>query len=151
MKPVIQTVYGESKGNCMSACIASLLELEIDEVPCFVRDYQNKWYEAMQEWLGKKGIMLLRICLPKEYNTGEDIRFDPLPDCLCMATGQSPRGKFGHTVVGRVDKGFNFEMLHDPHPQNAGIVGMPWRLEFFVPLNPVDIKKDFKGFSNGQQ
>ncbi len=136
MIPVIQTVFGKDKGNCYSACIASLLELEIDAVPCFVRDFRGKWYEEAQRWLGERGLMTLRIVMPKEIKTGEDIRFDPLPDSLCMATGKSPRGEFGHCVVGKIYLGFNFQMTHDPHPDGCGIIGMPTRIEFILPRDP---------------
>lgn len=131
MIPVIQTVYGKGRGNCYSACFASLLEIGIDEVPCFVRDHGNRWYEAVQKWLGDRGMMTIRIVL------GENLVFNPLPeDCLCIATGKSPRGEFAHSVVGKINGGFNFQITHDPHPDGRGIIGEPTIIEFLAPLNP---------------
>jgi hypothetical protein len=136
MIPVIQTVYGPNRGNCYSACFAMLLELDIDQVPCFVRDHRGRWMEAAQAWLGERGLMSLMINMPKEIQSGEDLRFLPLPECLCIATGRSPRGEFAHAVVGRIVDGYNFKMIHDPHPDGRGIVGQPVRLEFIMPRDP---------------
>lgn len=33
MIPVDQTTYGHTDGNCFSACVASILEIPIEEVP----------------------------------------------------------------------------------------------------------------------
>lgn len=38
MKPIDQTTFGVPGGNCFSACVASLLELSIDDVPYFMGD-----------------------------------------------------------------------------------------------------------------
>jgi hypothetical protein len=71
-------------------------------------------------------------------DTGTEIVHHPLPEgegVLCLATGKSPRGEYCHSVVGRM-VGFNFELLHDPHPSGEGIEGLPLCIEFLVPLNP---------------
>jgi len=41
MKPVDQTAFGPSKGNCLSASIASLLELPIEDVPLFTTEMEG--------------------------------------------------------------------------------------------------------------
>lgn len=33
MKPAMQTKFGEYEGDCFAACIASLFELPIEDVP----------------------------------------------------------------------------------------------------------------------
>lgn len=45
MKPVDQTTFGFPGGNCFSACIASLLEMPLDDVPYFMH---GDWYDAFQ-------------------------------------------------------------------------------------------------------
>lgn len=144
MKPVHQNVFGKNRGNCMSACLASLLELNVDDVPCFMRDYKSKWYEEVQKWLGQRGLMLLRILMPVDakgdargFVSSEDYRFQALPECLCMITGKSPRGEFLHTVVGRIKNGYDYQLEHDPYPNGPGIIGFPVCIEFLIPLNPV--------------
>jgi hypothetical protein len=44
MKRVYQTIDGREKGNCLVACVASLLEIEINEIPHFI---------TFDDWLGK--------------------------------------------------------------------------------------------------
>jgi hypothetical protein len=136
MKPVMQTIVARNQGNCWSACIASLLELPIEEVPPFVKDGGENFLQLAQDWLGKRGLFILRIRMPKEILTGDDIRWHQIPECLCIATGKSPRGDYGHAVVGRIVDAYKFEMLHDPHPDGTGIEGFPICVEFLVPLDP---------------
>lgn len=136
MKPVHQTITDRDQGNCWSAAIASVLELPIEEVPPFVKLDRSRFYELATEWLSKRGLMILRVRMPREYLTGDDIRFHHLPECVCIASGKSPRGDYGHSVVGKIIDGHNFVMTHDPHPDGTGIEGMPWTFEFIVPLDP---------------
>lgn len=44
MKKVYQTIDGREKGNCLVACVASLLEIEIVEIPHFI---------TLDDWLGE--------------------------------------------------------------------------------------------------
>jgi hypothetical protein len=62
----------------------------------------------------------------------------PLPDgVICLASGQSPRhANCGHTVVGTIENGFYFKLLHDPHPNGEGI-NEYWTYDFLVPFNPL--------------
>lgn len=53
MKPVFQTVIDEVRGNCLPACIASLLEWHIDDVPHFLD--RITWLRQYQSWLGGLG------------------------------------------------------------------------------------------------
>lgn len=152
MKPVFQTVLNETKGNCLSAAIASLLELDIRDVPNF--DVLNgDFIQRVNEWLEPRGLGWLRIIMPRQDRgpgrvqvgrlpeSGEEFRHHPLPEgVLCLATGKSTRGEWCHSVVGRVTDGYNFELLHDPHPSGEGIEGLPLCIEFLVPLNPARIQ-----------
>ena len=54
MKPVFQTRYGEGRGNCFQAALASILELELDEVPDFVNAYRDDWFKEVERWLYEK-------------------------------------------------------------------------------------------------
>ena len=47
MKPVLQTIAGK-QGNCLCACIASLLEIDLQEVPYPVINDQQ---EELNKWL----------------------------------------------------------------------------------------------------
>jgi len=54
MIPVFQSIHDKGKGDCLRACVASLLELEIEQVPHFIR-YEN-WHAAFCYFLAGFGI-----------------------------------------------------------------------------------------------
>lgn len=49
MKPIDQTIVSTT-GNCLQACLASFLELPIEEVPNF-RRYGRMMNVRMEDWL----------------------------------------------------------------------------------------------------
>lgn len=51
MKPVKQTITDAMYGNCLQACIASVLELKLDLVPNFML-FEEHWWSALIMWLG---------------------------------------------------------------------------------------------------
>ena len=105
MKPVKQTRFGE-EGNCWQACIASILELELDEVPDFVNDYDD-WYTETFEWLSDKDIGINYDEVPI-LEKGEFLAY--------IGCGVGKRELY-HAVV--LD--FNLNMIHDPSPKNKGL------------------------------
>jgi len=54
MKPVMQSICDKGKGDCLRACVASLLELEIEQVPHFIRF--GNWHGALTYFLAAFGI-----------------------------------------------------------------------------------------------
>jgi len=61
--PVKQTRFGTSKGNCLLACVASLLHRPLDSIPDFAMS--GSWFEDLYEWCLNEGIGL--ICVhPKD-------------------------------------------------------------------------------------
>ena len=117
MKPIDQTLFrsGTEHGNCVPACIASILEMPLYRVPHFASAYGPYFIKQMREWFERQemGLMYLNGCAtwPAAAHS--------------IATGQSPRGDFLHSVVW-----FGRKIAHDPHPSRAGIVGEPH--EFLV-------------------
>lgn len=104
MKPVDQTTFGMPNGNCLSACIASLLHLRIDDVPTFCK--HDDWWERLTAWLKERGYYPMIVRHTDEW----------APDGYHILSGKSPRGDFQHSVVAR---GTN--VVHDPHPSRSGI------------------------------
>lgn len=148
MKPVHQEIIDAGIGDCFSACLASLLELPLAEVPKFRRDHGREMMTEARRWLAATfGLSIITIQL-KDLNdddfTGADIRLvGGVPGTPCIAGGASPNiaGAL-HAVVGEIDAdGMNFEMTHDPNPSGRGILGYPKHLYFLVPLKPEKIKK----------
>lgn len=124
MIPVTQTklhIEGEQTGNCMRAAFASILEIEIDDIPEFEEMSDKKWFPNLLGWLESIGFYLLQwdeaIYLPVFF----------------IANGMSPRG-VSHSCVY-----FEEKMVHDPHPSRAGIekITSVWVL---LPINPTCYK-----------
>jgi hypothetical protein len=147
MKPVNQSIYGNQKigylGDCQRAVIASLLELEIDEVPHFSQEANGNSdlaWAALQSFCQKMGYAYLNVPattdlvffgLEKDVNIYHEI------------SGPSPRGGGLHAVVG-----LNGKIFFDTHPSNAGLSGEPkdWTFSYLVAVNPQkhkDIARDF--------
>jgi len=120
VKPIDQTKLhkpGKQKGNCMNAAFASLMEIQIEDIPKFEDMPGSSWYIALTNWLYGCGFELLRW----DYEIYLGGYF--------IANGPSPRG-FEHSVVYK-----GTEMVHDPHPSRGGLekVTSVWAL---LPLDP---------------
>jgi hypothetical protein len=112
MIPVDQTILGHPGGNCFTACMASILEMPIEELP----HYQSEnWCDLWDQWLAPFNLRLFFFI------------YDPrveMPNCYSILSGTSPRGDWLHAVVC-----FGNEIVHDPHPDKTGVVD---RLEFTI-------------------
>ncbi len=132
MKPVKQTLFEPGKGNCFAVCVASLLEMPLEDVPHFLVDYPNQdWWEVFQTWLGDRNLFAIEVTLKEN-----EAVLAGLPcGTHCMITGKSPRHDCLHAVVGKVRR-FGAKMfwdyIHDPHPDNTMIVGYPKYIAFIV-------------------
>lgn len=101
MKKVYQTITNAADGNCMEACLASLLEIDISDVPKFSK--KEEWYDECQAFLAKYDLYLL--CF--DFN---EPRFDLLLG-YCIASCSSPNYKdVDHAVILH-----NGRVFHDPH------------------------------------
>ena len=115
MKPVKQTIYNQSVngvGNCLQACIASIFELPLSEVPNFI-EYErgnSENLQAMIEWLKPMGFKPLTLWFA-DWNDLNNWK----PPGYHMIYGYSERG-IKHAVVG-----YQGEMVFDPHPDNTGL------------------------------
>ncbi|MFA5790752.1 MAG: hypothetical protein WC976_06800 [Caldisericia bacterium] len=107
MKKVFQTIHGES-GNCLAACLCSILELDIKDVPNFC-EKGNGWFQDCNNFLRKFNLGLLAI----DHNVISRTQSDY--DYHYIVQGKSPRG-FYHAVVYHKNK-----MVHDPHPSGLGL------------------------------
>lgn len=106
-----------SVGDCWRACIASITGCPIAEVPHFVRDHVDEWFEATNVWLAEHvGQTLLYYA--GEHTARADRRAEVTPREYVLLDGKSPRGPWYHVVVADAITG---EMVHDPHPSRAGI------------------------------
>lgn len=151
MKQVKQTSFGTQPtlpdvGNCLAACVASILELPISQVPNFSFTPNGEdWYEdKLLTWLKTRGFTALFV------------KYDPelgRLGCYCVASGKSPRGDHLHAVVYKDGK-----VVWDPHPDwripilgtserassflcGEGLSSKPVDMIFLVPLDPAVISQ----------
>ena len=69
MKPVYQTRFGGGNGNCLLACVASILHRPIESIPDFNLSGCG-WMEELYEWCGNEGIGLIQFNHPHYGDTG---------------------------------------------------------------------------------
>ena len=104
MIKVKQTIYGkgaDGNGDCLRACIASIFELPIEEVPNFA-DYGTSYLVSLKKFLKKYGLEALTIWQIREN--------DWKPDGYHLIYGYSKRG-VKHAVVG-----YKGKIVFDPYP-----------------------------------
>lgn len=115
MIPVTQTMVGTA-GNCLSASVASVLELPLSSVP----DLRGiRWLPKLDHWLAT---FRWRPHVFSEHPQGWS---DP-----CIALGNGPRGR-PHAVVWA--GGVHGRIVHDPHPSRAGLAGQPFGFVLLAP------------------
>jgi hypothetical protein len=140
--PVLQTqfVAVDGKGNCLQACIASMLDLPLGDVPTF-RDMPNMVH-AMDRFLISRGKRRIGVSFSGGFEWGDASFEDMNPgNDESLKIGGSPVLIFGksprsgdHAIVGEFVGRYNWKLLHDPHPDATGIVGSPQSIHFIVPL-----------------
>lgn len=139
MIPVYQTRFGERKnndekgGNCFQAALASLFELELDNVPDFCNLYPletDEWYYKYREWLNGRGYSVLSFTLFDGFNLN-----DPgLKGCYLLTTGPNHNG-VSHCMIYKDGK-----PAHNPNGSCRGIT--PKTVDIIFPLDIARIKND---------
>jgi hypothetical protein len=101
VRPVDQTTYGINDGNCFSACLASILEMPLEEVPSFLGPY----WDNFLPWLAARGL------------SASLYRRDYVPPGYSIAGGPSKR------FAGRMHACVAYDgiVVHDPHPSRDGL------------------------------
>lgn len=169
MKKVFQTIHEYGKGNYMQAGIASLFDLELEEVPNFI-DIPD-WHRSLIEFVKSRGYTYHKELYNKEsarlrgnhfkaYKEWyEDYKSEPNQleelknyegiNGLFFASVFSPkyldltRENPGlHAVI--IDK--NFNIIHDPEPSYQNIKEYPMKLELgyngIIDVDIIEINKD---------
>lgn len=136
MKPQQQLIK-TANGDCLRACVASLLEVNINKVPNFVEapDVPGSefpgWWLGLQSWLADKGFWFLEMQLPP----GMPLMPIPLP-ALCIFFGETTTG-VKHAIVGRLENDQLYPVFNPwPEAEFSGGVGA---LGFLLPRDPHDV------------
>lgn len=122
MLKVKQTIRGKTQGNCLQACLASFLEIDIDSIPRYTdHGKDSDWFTKTNEWLLQEhGYEMFNFYFDN----------DVFPEHLTIpviAVGESPNypGQ-SHAVILQ-----NGKLIHDPSPTDKGLKGWP---EYFITL-----------------
>lgn len=125
MTPVKQTQLHDpprSYGDCHRAALASLLDLPIDGVPNLMHGLaqgEGEIFQARQkEFLDARGFVAVQLPIQADdLKTACNAANVWNPGLLFLLGGESASG-CGHTVVAD-----GTGIVHDPHPDDVGIVG----------------------------
>lgn len=128
MIPVYQTIISDEAkgihGNCFPSCLASILHLDLKEIPKF-QDMGDKWFPALWDFLIEHGYEF--------HGTGKKenvLTYDKGVEGFYIVNGSSPRGfKRGHSVVYKDGK-----LVHDPHPSGLGVTEV-WSFYMIEKIN----------------
>lgn len=119
MKPVFQDRFRTktTRGNCFSACVASILEIQLNDVPNWVEDGEKSgiaWRTLFERWCACNGIAVIEIM----FEDGE--MPDIYTEAFMIANGVGTRlfeSEFiRHSVVYQ-----GKQLVHDPHPEGGGL------------------------------
>lgn len=137
MRPVMQTVFptddNSLRGNCFAACLASVLELPLEDVP-HVMEHVD-WRERTNAWLATRGLGAVEVNL-----TTEEAALYPLPPGMwVLVAGHTTRHPERlHSVVARtLSGGCTWEYMHDPHPE-GGFLTKATHVMWLASLNPAE-------------
>ena len=120
---VDQTIFMDDpkrKGNCVAACVATVLGIPLAQVPHFIEfgiaygdseDVQtvssgNNWWAMMLGFLAGRGLWVVELDKVTDADRHEFV----------LVAGMSPRGVV-HQVVYREGR-----LWHDPHPSRDGVL-----------------------------
>jgi hypothetical protein len=124
MRPVKQTVFGKG-GNCFAACVASLLEIPVKNVPNFCHDHGDHWPLALKEWLAPLGLFPVVVNVPPSDDSATAFLMND--GATCIAGGKTASGA-DHACIHR-----GLKLLHDPCPGGEGLASIE-DMTFLVPL-----------------
>jgi hypothetical protein len=122
---------GEAAGDCLAACVASLLDLPLSDVTNFALsdDGALGWFLELRRFLARVGYgCWVWFGAAGHVGVGSE-------GTLAIALGPSPRGDFPHAVVVRMEE-VGLRVIHDPHPSRLGLAGPATELLLLHRLDP---------------
>jgi hypothetical protein len=123
MTPVFQTRFGRGNGNCLTACIASVLDLAIDQVAEFA-DSHEEWFAALSDFC--EALDLTLLYWGSEVHQGVFASNTDLIILLSVAGEEELHAVVGKAVIEERPRpghsGWRAEVIHDPNPRGTGPV-----------------------------
>lgn len=125
MKRVYQTDTSKERGNCVQACIASIFNLTLTQVPNFTNLNPKNNISEMIKWVVGEGYSIIIL---------KDL-YDGTSGTMCLATIRSKRHPTAHhMVVGRLNFDGDVVLLHDPDTSGKNKIGqeIEWVKLYFI-------------------
>lgn len=148
MIPIFQQIVDKGRGDCFKCCVASIFELDYDQVPNFIEDPSNWMDLAANKWLEQFGYKMLSIIINDKHDI-YGIDWILAEGLFCVLSVPSQKFEGGsHAVVGKFtgkDNEYRLKIVHDPNAQNVPYSGdvKISRIRFFVPVNPKIQNQEF--------
>jgi hypothetical protein len=117
-----------SSDNCLQVCLASIFDLEIDDVPNFNNVSSNEWISLMNDFLEDFGYYALIVSAMTDLGELTPIRG------IHLMLGEANHNGIYHAVIGEDGK-----MIHDPSPNASGLREIDVHV-VLIPLNPGKMK-----------
>lgn len=121
-------------GDCLRACVASVLEMDRAQVPHFVAlgvgdtdDEGMEWWDELSDWLNEQGLEAWYIS--EEFYDPKFLAHTSYGEVLVSGKTVRGDGKVQHVCVAEPDG----SVLHDPHPSRAGLTSIDGYF-LFAPL-----------------
>lgn len=148
MKKVYQTIVDKGNGNCMQAVVASLFELELNEVPHFL-NFGDSWWKEFDHFFRTKGLDPCYIHRNKNHDTTESMiniaKFDGgINGYFYGAVKSQTFEGVIHAVI--IDSDLN--IVHDPNPNQKALSLTPDDVEGFYVTKEMIIGKTGKCFTH---
>lgn len=135
MTPTDQTKFLPDVGDCWRACVASLLDYRIQDVPHFFEQDDRMGWLRVDQWLRGRGLKPANL---SPWHVPPSMRY-------VILTGGSPRdpsethaviGDLGETTIAERAKMSiaDVPIIHDPHPSRSGLSGAAAMLYAIVPI-----------------
>lgn len=137
MTPVDQIFFDEERGDCLRACVASMLDLPIGDVPNFA---ELEYFVGLEKWLTGRGLAFFQVRFVGQLDCAR--AWFGYSDFPVLAWGFSPRQNpdgthKGHAVVAMAD-GYGLKTIHDPHPSKAGLYGHAFGVMWINGVRPLE-------------
>lgn len=126
MIPVMQSRFGRGNGNCLLACVASVLHRPLESIPDFAMS--GNWFEDLYEWCRNENIGL--ICIhPKDLDHSIVLN----SYCIMIFTVAGIADE-NHAVIGRCRR------IEDGIPDAEDPSKWKWQANIIHDPNPLGVK-----------
>jgi len=110
MKPVFMTEYDALRGDCERASVATIFDLEIEQVPHFRLFNDETWYNVFCCFIWSMGYEVIGTGQQHKDKSFDPIEHDIDGHLLACVPSLTFKGKFHSVVITKCG-----EVVHDPN------------------------------------